>query len=156
MKGMEIKADAIADIKGWKKAANKIVFTNGCFDLLHPGHISLLKGAKDLGDKLIVGVNSDSSVKRLKGENRPVFSLEERVTVLSSLACVDLVIPFDQDTPEELIKVIVPDILVKGGDYQNKNIVGSKFVLKNGGLIKTIKFEQGYSTTEIIRKIKRL
>ena len=153
---MEIKPDAIDDIKGWKNAANKIVFTNGCFDLLHPGHISLLKSAKSLGDKLIVGVNSDSSVKRLKGQNRPIFSLIERVRVLSSLHCVDLVIPFGQDTPEELIKVIVPDILVKGGDYQNKNIVGSKFVLENGGLVKTIKFEQGYSTTKIIKKIKSL
>ena len=133
----------------------KIVFTNGCFDLLHVGHIRYLAQAKRLGDFLIIGLNSDSSVKELKGENRPINSFEDRATLLSAIESVDLVIMFEEQTPENLIKDIVPDILVKGGDYNIEDIVGYQTVMQNGGQVKTLSFYDGYSSTNYINKIKK-
>ena len=142
-------------IKKEKNAGNKIVMTNGCFDILHSGHTYYLKEAKKLGDKLIVAINSDDSVKKLKGNNRPINNLIDRSKVISSLKCVDWVIYFDELTPESLIKELSPDILVKGGDYELSEIVGSDYVLKNGGEVKTISFKEGFSSSKIIKKIKK-
>ena len=138
-----------------KADRKKIVFTNGCFDLLHVGHIRYLAQAKRLGDFLIIGLNSDSSVKELKGENRPINSFEDRATLLSAIESVDLVIMFNEQTPENLIKDIVPDILVKGGDYNIEDIVGYQTVMQNGGQVKTLSFYEGYSSTNYINKIKK-
>ena len=132
----------------------KIVFTNGCFDILHVGHIRLLNDAKKLGDILVVGINSDSSVKKLKGENRPVNIESDRKTLLESLKSVDYVFTFDEDNPLNLIKKIRPNILVKGGDY-NENIIGSDFVIENGGEVKILCFHEGYSSSKYINKIKK-
>ncbi len=131
----------------------KIVFTNGCFDILHSGHVSYLNEAKSLGDVLIVGLNSDLSVKRLKGESRPINSEQDRKFVLENLKAVDYVIIFEDDTPLRLIKGITPQILVKGGDWTPDQIVGSEFVLENGGEVLSLSFKKGYSTTKIIEKI---
>ena len=138
-----------------KDERKKIVFTNGCFDLLHVGHIRYLAQAKKLGDFLIIGLNSDSSVKELKGEDRPINSFEDRATLLSAIESVDLVIMFEEQTPENLIKDIVPDILVKGGDYNIEDIVGYQTVMQNGGQVKTLSFYDGYSSTNYINKIKK-
>ncbi len=141
-------------IKEWRKEGKKIVFTNGCFDILHAGHVDYLEKAKALGDILIVGLNSDSSVKRLKGKDRPINSQELRKRVLEGLKAVDLVIIFDEDTPERLIKEIKPDVLVKGGDWKIENIVGADFVQSYGGEVKTIDFVYDISTTKIIQKAR--
>lgn len=133
----------------------KIVFTNGCFDLIHSGHIKYLQEAKNLGDYLIVGLNSDSSVKKLKGPDRPINAQADRAIVLNALKAVDHVVIFNEETPLQLIKLIVPDILVKGGDWKPENIVGSRVVLQNGGSVKSLKFIQGRSTTNLIEKIKQ-
>lgn len=138
-----------------KADRKKIVFTNGCFDLLHVGHIRYLAQAKRLGDFLIIGLNSDSSVKELKGEDRPINSFEDRATLLSAIESVDLVIMFEEQTPENLIKDIVPNILVKGGDYNIEDIVGYQTVMQNGGQVKTLSFYDGYSSTNYINKIKK-
>ena len=138
-----------------KKEKKKIVFTNGCFDILHAGHVSYLKEARSKGDLLIVGINDDKSVSRLKGKGRPVNNLENRIEVLSSLQCVDMVIPFSEDTPSDLIKEIVPDVLAKGGDYKINQIVGSDFVKKTGGKVERIKFVKGLSTSNLIKKLKK-
>ena len=138
-----------------KAERKKIVFTNGCFDLLHVGHIRYLAQAKRLGDFLIIGLNSDSSVKELKGEDRPINSFEDRATLLSAIESVDLVIMFEEQTPENLIKDIVPYILVKGGDYNIEDIVGYQTVMQNGGQVKTLSFYDGYSSTNYINKIKK-
>lgn len=138
-----------------KADRKKIVFTNGCFDLLHVGHIRYLAQAKRLGDFLIIGLNSDSSVKELKGEDRPTNSFEDRATLLSAIESVDLVIMFEEQTPENLIKDIVPNILVKGGDYNIEDIVGYQTVMQNGGQVKTLSFYDGYSSTNYINKIKK-
>ena len=138
-----------------KAERKKIVFTNGCFDLLHVGHIRYLAQAKKLGDFLIIGLNSDSSVKELKGEDRPINSFEDRATLLSAIESVDLVIMFEEQTPENLIKDIVPDILVKGGDYNIEDIVGYQTVIQNGGQVKTLSFYDGYSSTNYIDKINK-
>ena len=132
----------------------KTVFTNGCFDLLHIGHIAYLKEAKSLGDRLIIGVNSDASVKRLKGTNRPIKDQENRLAILSSLEMVDACLLFEEDTPYRIIQLIQPDILVKGGDWKVSEIVGSDIVLKNGGSVHSLKFLEGYSTTKLEEKIK--
>ena len=132
---------------------NKIVFTNGCFDILHAGHVKYLQQAKDLGDILVVGLNSNDSVRRLKGSTRPINDQAERATVLSALSAVDYVVIFSEDTPYSLIKQIKPDILVKGGDWQPEEIVGSDVVLKNGGEVKSLMFVQGSSSTSIIDRI---
>lgn len=147
--------DNINIIKKIKAERKKIVFTNGCFDLLHVGHIRYLSQAKKLGDFLIIGLNSDSSVKELKGEDRPINSFEDRATLLSAIESVDLVIMFEEQTPENLIKDIVPDILVKGGDYNIEDIVGYQIVIQNGGQVKTLSFYDGYSSTNYINKIKK-
>lgn len=137
----------------WREENQKIVFTNGCFDLLHLGHVDYLAKAKDLGDRLIIGVNTDSSVKRLKGEKRPLQDENSRLHILAALHSVDAVVLFDQDTPYELIKKIQPDILVKGADYKIENIVGYDIVTSRGGSVKTIEFIEGYSTTKIEQRI---
>lgn len=134
-----------------QEANNKVVFTNGCFDILHPGHFQYLKQSKDLGDFLIVGINSDSSVKKLKGTSRPINKEQVRSQNLIKLDYVDAVIIFNEDTPIQLIKRLKPNILTKGGDYQESDIVGSKFVEKNGGQVKILPLLKGYSTTNIIR-----
>lgn len=137
----------------WREENQKIVFTNGCFDLLHLGHVDYLAKAKDLGDRLIIGVNTDSSVKRLKGKNRPLQDENSRLHILAALHSVDAVVLFDEDTPYELIKKIQPDILVKGADYKIENIVGYDIVTSRGGSVKTIEFIEGYSTTKIEQRI---
>ena len=147
--------DNIEIINRIKAERKKIVFTNGCFDLLHVGHIRYLAQAKKLGNFLIIGLNSDSSVKELKGEDRPINSFEDRATLLSAIKSVDLVIMFEEQTPENLIKDIVPDILVKGGDYNIEDIVGYQTVIQNGGQVKTLSFYDGYSSTNYINKIKK-
>ena len=131
----------------------RVVFTNGCFDVLHRGHVTYLAQARDLGDCLVVGLNSDSSVKRLKGENRPINGEQDRALVLAALSFVDHILFFEEDTPQNLIEQVRPDILVKGGDYQIENIVGADCVLKNGGKVLTIPFVDGYSSTKIIQAL---
>lgn len=139
-----------------KARGEKIVMTNGCFDLLHPGHVSYLENARKLGDRLIVAVNSDASVKRLKGESRPVNDLASRMAVLAGLASVDWVVPFEEDTPQRLIADILPDMLVKGGDYRVEEIAGHQEVLANGGEVRVLNFENGCSTSNVIKKIQSL
>ena len=140
-----------------KKIKNKkIVFTNGCFDILHSGHVKYLEQAKGLGDILIIGINSDDSVRKLKGDSRPINTLNDRAYVLSGLTIVDYIIAFDELTPLKLISQVLPDILVKGGDYKIDEIVGNDFVEKNGGIVKTVPFLDGASTTDIINKIKEM
>jgi rfaE bifunctional protein nucleotidyltransferase chain/domain len=140
-------------LAGWKLLENKIVFTNGCFDILHYGHVQYLAEARALGAKLIVGVNAAESVRRLKGENRPINDDKTRLTLLAALICVDAVIVFEEDTPYELIEFLQPNVLVKGGDWQPESIVGSAIVLKNGGEVRSLRFADGYSTTNIEQKI---
>ena len=147
--------DNINFLKKIKEENKKIVFTNGCFDILHVGHVRYLSKAKKLGNILIVGLNSDKSVKKLKGDNRPINIFEDRATLLASLRFVDLVIIFEEKTPENLIKKIKPDILVKGGDYDIKDIVGYKTVIENGGEVKVLGFQDGYSSSNYINKIKK-
>ena len=137
----------------WRFKDEKIVFTNGCFDILHIGHIEYLAQAANLGTKLIIGLNSDASVKRLKGENRPVNDENARALALASLIFVDEVILFDSDTPYDLIDYVQPDVLVKGGDYNPEEIVGYDIVKAKNGKIITIDFVEGYSTTSILNKI---
>ncbi len=139
-----------------KARGEKIVMTNGCFDILHPGHVSYLENARKLGDRLIVAVNSDESVKRLKGESRPINDLLSRMSVLAGLASVDWLVPFVEDTPQRLIGEILPDLLVKGGDYKPEDIAGSKEVWANGGDVKVLNFEDGFSTSSVIDKIQKL
>lgn len=131
----------------------KIVFTNGCFDVLHYGHVHYLLDAKSLGDLLVVGLNSDGSVRRLKGESRPINGEKERAFVLAALEFVDYIVVFEEDTPEKLIETVKPDVLVKGGDYQIENIVGADFVMQNGGTVTTIPFVEGFSSTRIIEQL---
>ena len=128
----------------------KVVFTNGCFDILHRGHVEYLSRAADMGDVLVVGLNTDASVKRLKGEGRPVNNEEARAMVLASLSFVDAVVLFDEDTPYELIKAVRPDVLVKGADYKKEEIVGYDIVTSYGGTVATVPLVEGYSSTKII------
>jgi len=134
----------------------KLVFTNGCFDILHAGHIDYLMAARTLGSKLIVGVNDDASVTKLKGPERPLNKLRDRMLMLAALQCVDLVIPFSEETPARLIENITPHILVKGGDYTVENVVGASYVVAQGGEVQIIPFKTGYSTTALLKKIKKL
>jgi len=138
----------------WQLKSYKVVFTNGCFDLLHKGHIEYLADAADKGDVLIVGINSDKSVKRIKGDDRPIQDETSRILTLASLKMVTAVVPFDEDTPYELIREIRPDVLVKGSDYSEEEIVGADIVKEHGGEIATIDLTEGYSTSKIIEKIK--
>ena len=139
-----------------KAKNNKIVFTNGCFDIIHAGHINYLSHARSFGDFLVLGLNSDKSIKKIKGANRPVVEQGQRAIVLSALTCIDCIVIFDQEDPESLIKEVVPDVLVKGADWEEDKIIGADFVKKNGGIIKRVKFEQDISTTRIIKRIGRL
>lgn len=139
--------------QGLRGLYQKVVFTNGCFDVLHRGHVTYLAQARDLGDCLVVGLNTDASVKRLKGESRPINNENDRAFVLAALSSIDYIVLFEEDTPKNLIEQIKPDILVKGGDYQIDNIVGADFVLKNGGQVLTIPFVDGYSSTKIIQAL---
>jgi rfaE bifunctional protein nucleotidyltransferase chain/domain len=141
-------------VHAWKNEGKKVVFTNGVFDLLHIGHITYLSKAAELGDKLIIGLNADSSVKRIKGDSRPINAQDSRAALLASFFFVDAVVVFEEDTPLNLITVLVPDILIKGADYTLDNIVGAKEVMANGGEVKTITFVEGYSSTSIIQKIR--
>lgn len=143
-----------ATVKRWQAAGETVVFTNGCFDLLHYGHLHYLADARDLGDKLIVGLNSAASVRRLKGEHRPINDELTRQHLLAALEVVDALVVFETDTPLDLICRIAPNILVKGGDWQPNQIVGSDFVLKNGGKVMSLPFVEGYSTTNIEAKIR--
>lgn len=143
-------------IANWRSDGYTIVFTNGCFDLLHYGHVHYLAEASALGDKLIVGVNSDASVERLKGPERPIKNLENRQFILASLELVDAVISFEEDTPIKLIEKVLPDFLVKGGDWKPDQIVGSELVLQNGGEVLSLPFVEGHSSTNLIDKIKKL
>jgi rfaE bifunctional protein nucleotidyltransferase chain/domain len=138
----------------WRFKNSKIVFTNGCFDVLHRGHIEYLAQARDKGDILTVGLNTDASVRRLKGANRPVNPQEARAMVLASLFFVDAVIFFDEDTPYELIKTIQPDVLIKGADYQPENIVGYDIVTAKGGSVETVDLVEGFSSTKIIEDLE--
>lgn len=142
-------------VREWRLNGEKIVFTNGCFDILHLGHVLYLEEARALGDRLIVGLNSDESVKRLKGPRRPINDQVNRSHVLAALASVDAVVLFSSDDPYELIRQILPDILVKGGDWQPAQIIGSDLVLAHGGQVLSLKFVEGYSTTSIEDKIRR-
>lgn len=142
--------------KTFREQGKTVVLTNGCFDLLHGGHIHLFKQAKKLGDVLIVAVNDDVSIKRLKGPSRPVFPLEERLEVLAAIGYIDYLLSFSQDTPRELITALLPDVLVKGGDWAPEKVVGREEVEEAGGRVVVIPYLQGYSSTDIIRKIRAL
>ena len=140
-------------VSKWKSEGNSIVFTNGCFDVLHYGHVSYLAEASDLGDKMIIGLNSDASVRRLKGETRPINGQHERATLLAAMQFVNAVVIFDEDTPENLIKAVEPDYLVKGGDYTIDTIVGADFVMSYGGKVITIPLVENFSSTNIIKRL---
>lgn len=143
-------------LKKWKSGKETVVFTNGCFDILHHGHVDSLQKSASLGTKLIVGLNSDESVKMLKGEGRPVLNEEARTLLLAAFVFVDAVIVFEEETPAELIAQIIPDVLVKGKQYEIHEIAGHDTVLNNGGKVETLDLVPGISTTELINKIKNL
>lgn len=143
-------SEIISDLK---KIGKKLVFTNGCFDILHVGHLRYLQEARDNGDVLMVGVNSDASVKRLKGEKRPYVNEEERQEMLAGLACVDFVVKFEEDTPENILGEIKPDIHIKGGDYKKEDLPEAKIVEDNGGEVRIVSLINGKSTTNIVEKI---
>ena len=159
LKSIENKIFSLRELKSkicfWKKNGEKIVFTNGCFDLIHKGHVEVLANIADLGDKLIIGLNSDSSIQRLKGENRPIIDENSRAMLLASLQFIDAIVLFSEDTPQKLIETIVPDILAKGGDYKVEEIVGHEVVLQNRGEVILVPFIDGFSTTNIVDKIKQ-
>lgn len=138
----------------WRNVNEKIVFTNGCFDLLHLGHVDYLAKARDLGNRLVVGLNTDASIMRLKGSSRPIKNEQSRVALLAGMAFVDAVVLFNEETPIKLISMIKPDVLVKGGDYEVKDIVGHEIVLNNKGKVCTIDFVDGYSSSALIEKVK--
>ena len=149
---MKEEVSGLMDV--WKYMGLKTVFTNGCFDIIHYGHIDYLARAASLGGKLVIGLNTDASVSKLKGPNRPVQDEKSRALILAALQFVDAVILFDEETPKELISFLIPDILVKGSDYSIDQIVGADVVLNNGGRVETMDFVAGYSTSKIIEKIK--
>ena len=145
---------ALKELKAWREKNKKIVFTNGCFDIIHPGHIDYLSQARDLGDILVLGLNTDQSVRRLnKGSNRPINDERTRAYVLAGLASVDLIVFFDEETPYNLIKLLQPNVLVKGKDYEVEKIIGFDILKENGGEVITIPFLEGYSTSRLIKKI---
>ena len=147
--------DIKIQIERWKQAGNEVVFTNGCFDIIHKGHIEVLARSADLGDKLIIGLNSDKSIQKLKGKNRPIIDEQSRAILLSALSFVDAIILFSEATPLKLISTLLPDVLVKGGDYEIETIVGYEIVQQNGGKVKLVPFLDGFSSTNIINKIKK-
>lgn len=145
---------ALKELKAWREKNKKIVFTNGCFDIIHPGHIDYLSQARDLGDILVLGLNTDQSVRQLnKGSNRPINDERTRAYVLAGLASVDLIVFFDEETPYNLIKLLQPNVLVKGEDYEVEKIIGFDILKENGGEVITIPFLEGYSTSSLIKKI---
>ena len=161
MKHLEKIYDKILDeksleemLKLWRKEGKTIVFSNGCFDILHRGHVEYLSKAADLGDVLIIGLNTDSSVKRIKGPSRPVNDEKARAVVLAALEFIDAIMFFDEDTPYNLIKRVQPDVLVKGKDYKAEDIVGYDIVINKGGKVETIELVEGFSTTKTINKMK--
>ena len=141
-------------VESWKNSGEKVVFTNGCFDIVHRGHVEVLARTADLGSKFIIGLNSDSSIKKLKGDDRPIINEQSRAILLASLSFVDAVVLFSEETPINLISTLVPDVLAKGGDYEIKTIVGHEIVQKNGGKVILVPFVDGFSSTNIIDKIK--
>ena len=147
------KPELEIQIESWRANSQKIVFTNGCFDLLHLGHIDYLAKARDLGDRLVVGLNTDTSVQRIKGPSRPVKDELSRAYILASMQFIDAVILFDEPSPIDLISWLKPDVLVKGGDYTIEGIVGHELVLENGGQVQTIEFVEGFSSSKLIEKI---
>ncbi|GAB4125036.1 MAG: D-glycero-beta-D-manno-heptose 1-phosphate adenylyltransferase [Raineya sp.] len=150
-----LSQEALAQqVRQWQAQGDKVVFTNGCFDILHLGHIDYLEKARALGNRLVVAINTDASVKRLKGESRPVVEQYARCRMIAALAFVDAVCTFEEDTPKSLIEKISPDILTKGSDYSPENIIGADFVVAKGGEVKTIQLVDGFSTSKIIDKIK--
>ncbi len=150
------QSDTLEKVRAWQASGKKVVFSNGCFDILHAGHVEYLTAAKELGDFLLIGLNSDASVRRLKGPNRPVCCEHDRAAVLSGLQVVDAVTFFDEDTPEKLIGTLLPDILVKGSDWAIEQIAGAQAVLEHGGAVLTIPLLEGRSTSGIIEKIIRV
>lgn len=154
-RGLVAEEELLPLVAEARRRKEKIVMTNGCFDVLHAGHVAYLEEAKSLGDRLVVAINDDDSVRRLKGESRPVNELQDRMAVLAGLASVDWVVPFASDTPERLIQAVLPDVLVKGGDYRPEQIAGAKDVLKNGGEVRVLAFREGQSSSRIIDKLKR-
>ena len=148
--------EANKQVDKWKLTGLKVVFTNGCFDILHRGHVEYLTDAKACGDKLVTALNSDSSVYGLKGDFRPIQNQNDRAAILDALASVDLVVVFDEETPAEIVKMLIPDVLVKGGDYTPETIVGADTVTANGGEVKIIPFRSGQSTSIIVEKIIKL
>ncbi len=151
--GVVLDWDSLRELRErWRAAGEKVVFTNGCFDLLHPGHVRVLERARDCGDRLILAINSDSSVERLKGPSRPILPEDERAATLAAFEAIDAVAIFDQDTPEELIAHIVPDVLVKGADWSHW-IAGRETVEAAGGEVFPIPLEPGYSTTDVVRRV---
>ena len=146
--------ELLEQLQLWRNQGQKIVFTNGCFDLLHLGHVDYLEKARQLGDKLVLGLNTDESISSIKGPNRPLQDEMSRARVMASLLFVDAVVLFDSDTPLELIKAVQPDVLVKGDDYAVEQIVGHEEVVKAGGEVKTVPLVTGYSTTNIVKKIE--
>ena len=145
--------EAFRIVQQLKRNNKKIVFTNGCFDIIHCAHVKLLEYAKSLGDFLVVGLNSDESVSRIKGRKRPIFPFKDRAKVLTSLRVVDLVVPFNEDTPYSLILKLKPDIIVKGGDYREEDVVGADMVKSWGGEVKIFDYIKGYSTSQIIKNL---
>ena len=141
-------------IKEWRLDGNKIVFTNGCFDLIHLGHLEVLARSADLGDRLVVGINSDKSIKRIKGKSRPIIEEDSRAKQLAAIEFIDAVILFNEDTPHNLISFINPDIITKGGDYKKNDVVGNELMNKKSGEVVIIPLTQGFSTTSILEKIK--
>ena len=142
-------------VQNWKKSGEKVVFTNGCFDIVHRGHIEVLARTADLGSKFIIGLNSDSSIQKLKGEYRPIIDEDSRAILLAALSFVDAVVLFSEDTPINLISNLIPDVLAKGGDYEIETIVGHEIVQQNGGEVILVPFVDGFSSTTIIDKIRK-
>ena len=142
-------------VNAWKQAGEEVVFTNGCFDIIHRGHIEVLAQTADLGDRLIIGLNSDSSIQKLKGKNRPIIDEKSRAILLASFSFVDAVVLFSEETPINLISTLLPDVLAKGGDYEIETIVGHEIVQKNGGKVILVPFVDGFSSTTIIEKIRK-
>lgn len=153
-RGLLSQVQLLAHVAEARSRNEKLVMTNGCFDVIHAGHVAYLEEAKNLGDRLIVAINDDDSVSRLKGETRPINLLPDRMAVLAGLASVDWVVPFTEDTPQSVIKAVMPDVLVKGGDYRVDQIVGAKEVLENGGEVRTLRFRDGHSSSRIIDKLQ--
>ena len=151
---LELPAGAAAKLAAWHAAGQKVVFTNGVFDLLHRGHVEYLEEARALGDRLVVGVNSDASVRRLKGPSRPIVGESDRAGLLAALRCVDLVVLFEDDTPERLIRAVRPAVLVKGGDWSVERIVGREFVESTGGHVLSIPLREGLSTSNLVERIR--